>query len=123
MSEIKIEQLIGGPYRFTKTTDYRCPQCDRYALKDHMPPSYSHFAAGMGHHESHSSQRCVCTHCKIAFQISRYEKREGNEITSKETPMEIVPLVKRNGVWLTPYDVRNQAYYDEHGEWPVYEYG
>jgi len=79
--------------------------------------------------ETSGSVKCVCIPCRIAYRVSYQEKQELQEVgefktqawitVEKKTEFsETVPLEERGGVLLTPADVRDEDYKEEHGEYP-----
>lgn len=128
--EIKLREWINAN-RFL-CSPYTCPQCDGEAYEDRWPPNYGGGSSsfdmdgGLGESESEygGSIKHVCKNCRISFVVSTYEKRKGCKVVEhKENYSNIKPLVEKDGIWLTPNDVRREEYKDEHGEYPVEAYG
>jgi len=102
-----------------------CPVCKQQALADNWPPNYWHSSggwSGIEGEESHwyteGSIKCVCLPCKIAFRY--FQAGDGNTWETRYS--EQIPLVEKEGKWLTPHDVWREEYKQEHGEYPQEAY-
>jgi len=109
-------------------SEYLCPQCGGPALMDEWPPNYwggkswGNDITGELHSEDSGSIKHVCCACKIAFRVNCSIIREvsADGVEKREelyAYADIVPLVERDGEWLTPHDVQKDEYKAEHGEY------
>jgi len=108
-----------------------CPNCNQATLEDRWPPDYGGGSSGGKFSKTWVSQKFVCVPCRIAFRVSYHETIEyvddgtflGNKKVDRTvTVLETVPLVEQDGCLLTPYDVGQEEYKREHGEYPSEAY-
>lgn len=122
------EMLLNGRTRFPPSL-HKCPQCKLQALADNWPPNYGsgnmYVDAGKGSRSSSGGrQKCVCKACKIAFAVVSskemvYHVNGAVDVLKDEHEVcDVVPLVERDGCWLTPHDVWREDYRVEHGQYP-----
>lgn len=118
---IKLKEFIN--YNRFPISEEKCPQCGGETVEDNFPPNYGHAGGSLEFSESGSLIKHICRACKIHFDVSHYEKHEkGKERIIKHDIFNIVPLVEKDGVYLTPNDVWREKYKDEHGQYPQEAY-
>ena len=115
---------------------FSCPICHGRVLEDNWPPNYGGGSSGGKYFKSGYGMKCICPKDRVFFRASYYEEGEyidnansrGQKFTHRGVSYdEPVPLVEMeiNGVMklLTPHDVSNEKYKQEHGEYPIESYG
>lgn len=136
----------GVPQPRFEESEFPCPQCGSPALRDEFPPNYWSMSGSWdGSWHTDGNQKYVCLHCAISFvdhyvDDCRYAdthvldtskghvtgfpvnpvKQIINEIHEIE---DVIPLVERDGKFLTPHDVWRDDYEREHGEKPLDAWG
>lgn len=103
-----------------------CPHCGEKLLEDTWPPNYCSGSGGGHGWESSGSVKAVCTQCKLFFLIYWKESHKhsddgtllGYDVVEREQEfVKELPLIERDGYWLTPHDVSREEYRDKHGEY------
>jgi hypothetical protein len=97
---------------------WACPQCGQPAFQDEIPPNYSQCSAGANKYHASGSIKHVCDTCKIAFTVQWWEVDEGNGREKNHVYGGIVPLVERDGFYLTPHDVFMETEKVKMGKYP-----
>ena len=123
MNNLTLREFANGG-RFNRSV-FKCPQCGGETLQDDWPPNYTHGSGSSDHYESWGHVKCVCLSCRIAF-VMDYSNKWSNDIDQREhleQAHNIAPLIERDGVLLTPHDVKREEYKEKHGEYPRESYG
>lgn len=125
--EIKLREWLNARRFVPSPHSFKCPKCANSVLEDTWPPNYSTItssgAFGTNVTMRSGSVKCVCKNCRISFIVSFSDRMENLSRTYEEWYSSSIPLVEKDGIWLTPHDVWREKYKDEHGEYPMEAYG